>query len=168
MKNLKKSAFQSIALILSLTLFLSACGTTSLIQTQPTGAKVFADEMYLGQSPVRYRESKIIFSNTYLRFEKEGFETLHVKIVKNENVAIIPLLAGCIFVLPWLWALRYDSYRTYELKKTIQPEIITDPGFQGISVSKAEQLRELKKLLDEGVITFAEFEAEKKKILNEE
>jgi hypothetical protein len=35
------------------------------------------------------------------------------------------------------------------------------------SESKADKLRELKKLLDEGVITEEEFEKEKKKILNE-
>lgn len=66
--------------------------------------------------------------------------------------------------------MKYKPYHNYELIPLNQEVMEADPlqsndENKTIIVNKTEQLRELKKLLDEKIITQEEFEREKKKIL---
>lgn len=67
--------------------------------------------------------------------------------------------------------MKYKPTHTYELTPLVgtqqEPAVIT-PKTNSPLISKAVQLRELKGLLDDNVITHAEYEAEKKKILEED
>ncbi len=63
----------------------------------------------------------------------------------------------------------YKPVRTYELSSLSEtPTTDAKPDESQTIISKADQLRELKKLLDEGIITHEEFEKEKKKILEKQ
>ena len=64
--------------------------------------------------------------------------------------------------------MKYKPSRTYELKSTsdsLETKIESKEAL--LTKTKTDQLRELKKLLDEGIITQEEFEKEKKKVLEE-
>ena len=69
--------------------------------------------------------------------------------------------------------MKYDPDHTYELRPLgtgNQPPIYgvpAPPSQQAVvTKSKADRLREAKKLLDEKILTEAEYETEKKKILD--
>lgn len=158
--------FNSIKFVILLVLFAS-CASTTMIESIPSGAKVFLDDNYVGETPYKMTDTEIIFTCTYVRLEKEGFETLHTDICRDEEVDIGPVVGGCFLVFPWLWAMKYYPNHTYELMPLAYEEnqVPYSPEYQE---SKYNKLRELKALLDDGIITEEEFEKEKKKILDKD
>lgn len=158
------SLLKSITLgTLSGAMLLQACSSATLIQSVPEGAKVYFEDSYKGTTPLRHRDMKVSGSITDIKLEKEGYETLHAEIRKNGRAHAGAIVGGIFFWFPFIWTMGYEKLHTYELK----PVAINNTTQDGKpeQSDKATQLRELKKLLDEGVITQEEFEQEKKKIL---
>ena len=87
-----------------------------MIETQPKGAKVFVDNMYIGNSPVVMQDYKFATSTTYLRLEKEGYETVQTTICRDEQIDIGAAIAGVFFLYPWLWIFEYKPIHTFMLK----------------------------------------------------
>lgn len=158
---------RTISIILAGILFLSSCASTTLIQSNPNGAKVYIDGEAVGQTPYSHSDTKIVGSCMNVRLEKEGHETLNTTICRNEEADVGAIVGGFFVLVPFLWTMKYKPTHSYELS----PSLDTEPEVKNESVtekSKAERLRELKKLFDEGILTKEEFEKEKKKILEEE
>lgn len=171
---MKTKSFQVISIFLAVAILFSSCVSSTLIQSYPPGAKVTIDGMPAGVTPLDYSDMKIVASTTEIKLEKPGFETKYVRLEKNEQVDVGALIGGLICYVPFLWIMRYSPVHTYELvplenqkpqQITIQKEEVQTPlqtsGF------KIEKMRELKKMLDENLITKDEFEIQKTKILNE-
>lgn len=68
---------KSAALILAVSVLFASCSSSTLIQSSPSGAKVYMNEEFLGVTPFSYSDTKIVGSTTSLRLEKEGFEPLY-------------------------------------------------------------------------------------------
>jgi hypothetical protein len=182
-----------LSLFLASSLFLVSCSSYTAIETNPPGAKVYVNQAYIGKSPVVYRDSKIVGSSQTIKIEHPGYEPLYAPLSRTEKPMAGPIIAGFFTGgIAFLWGLGYDEYRTFELvpegyyqqeeaaplpplrpkptpteNTTLPtPQNPTSPSTQEpVIFTKASKLRELKKLLDEGIITQAEFDAEKKKIL---
>ena len=137
---------------------LSGCVSTTLIQSNPSGADVYINGEYMGKTPYSYSDEKIVFSTNYVRLSKDGYEDLHTSFSRSEEADIGAIVAGFIVYVPWLWALKYKDYHSYEL----QP---ADGYVPGITQDKYDQLYKLKKMLDDGLITQEEYDKEKGKIL---
>ena len=83
------------------------------------------------------------------------------------------IIGGVFLLFPFLWTMKYDPARTYELTPLgsfQQPigapmQLANDPASAS---PKTAKLRDLKKLLDEGILTKEEYEKEKKKTLDSE
>lgn len=176
---MKKSflSFQNLIIVVSFSILFSACSSSTLIHSQPSGAVVYIDNMRVGETPYLHTDSKISLSSTTLVLEKEGYEPLHTFFTKDEELNAGALVGG-IFVWPvWLWAMKYYPERTYELlplgyydnlyyeENYIEEMRDTSPFID--QESKFKLLRELKKLLDEGILTDEEYQREKSRILNE-
>lgn len=172
--NLKKN----IALFLSALLFLSSCVSSTTIISRPPGARVFVNNEYLGETPVVYSDTKIAFSTNMVTLEKEGYEPLHTTFSRSEEPEVGAIVAAFFsFFIPLLWVTKYKSSRTYELvplsntsrelRSESDAKVMDSEALPSTTTSRSEQLRELKKLLDEGILTQEEFEAEKKKILEQ-
>ena len=153
-----------ISILLAGSILFTSCVSTTMIQSNPSGAKLYLNGEYAGETPYTHRDSKIVGSTTTVRLEKVGYETFNGALSRNEEADIGAIIGGVFFLVPFLWTMKYKPSRTYELKPT--SEISKPKTKETLTIkSKTEQLRELKELLDEGVITQEEFEKEKEKVL---
>ncbi|MBA3899624.1 MAG: PEGA domain-containing protein [Bacteroidetes bacterium] len=161
---------KTISLLLVGSILLTSCASTTMIQSNPSGAKVYLNGEPVGTTPYTHRDTKIIGSTTMVRLEKEGYGPLNTSFSRDEEVDVGAVIGGIFVLVPFLWTMKYKPTRTYELTPSSgneQPVIKTQPQ-QNQAKSKTDRLREMKQLLDEKVITQEEFEKEKKKILEED
>lgn len=160
--------------ILSLTLagsvLIASCSSTTMLQSIPTGAKVYVDGEPVGTTPHAYSDTKIVGTCSAVRLEMDGYDSFSGTLCRNEEADVGAIVGGIFFLVPFLWTMKYKATHTYELipsTKDQTPVKLTKPQGASPEQSKADRLRDLKQLLDEGIITQEEFEKEKKKILEE-
>ncbi|MFN3403467.1 MAG: PEGA domain-containing protein [Cytophagaceae bacterium] len=143
---------------------LSSCASTTLIQSEPAGAKVYIDGNYVGQTPYAYTDRKITGMRTNVMLEKEGYNKLNTEFSRTEDVDAGAIVGGVFFTFPFLWTMKYKPARIYELQE-INPAQVKADG--KLTSSKLERLKELKTLQEQGILTQEEFEREKQKVLSE-
>jgi hypothetical protein len=134
--NMKqKSIFmKSAAMLLAVAVLFAGCSSHTLIQSEPSGAKVYMNGEYKGVTPYSYSDTKIVGSSTSVRLELAGYETLHTVLDRNETVDVGAVVGGIFFIFPFLWTMRYNPVHTYELRplnntsltKADSPAILTD------------------------------------------
>lgn len=177
----KKFTSKLSAVLFTVIILFSGCASSKLIQSDPTGAKVYINGEPVGKTPNLDSDTKILGSVTNVDLVKEGYEPLYASIERNEQVDVGAIVGGFFFGIPFLWSLQYNPTHNYELipleqsqenysgvlapienSSTPTPTPIPQP----IS-PKVQRLRELKQLLDEKVITTEDFEKQKQRILDE-
>ena len=131
----KKSVFVKLtALLLAVGILFANCSSTTLIQSDPAGAKIYMNEEYLGVTPYSYSDTKIVGSTTHLRIEKEGYEPLNTYLTRNEEVDVGAIIGGLFVWIPFLWTMKYKPIHNYELRpldtftstEVNQPELSID------------------------------------------
>ncbi|MDI9605905.1 MAG: PEGA domain-containing protein [Bacteroidota bacterium] len=132
----KQSFFiRSAAIVLAFAVLFASCSSTTIIQSEPSGAKVYMNEEYKGVTPLTYSDTKIVGSVTTLRLEMEGYETFNTLLSRNETVDVGAIIGGVFFLFPFLWTMQYNPTHMYELKplkqafldsKAEQPATLTD------------------------------------------
>ncbi|GAB3499442.1 hypothetical protein GCM10027341_22750 [Spirosoma knui] len=162
-----------LPLALATIILLESCASSTVIQSNPSGAKVYLNSAYVGTTPYTHTDTKIVGSTTHVRLEKEGYQQMNTSFSRDERADAGAIVGGIFLLFPFLWTMKYDPSRTYELTPVTganSPVATSMPlaNDQPVSGSKAVQLRDLKKLLDDGILTKEEFEKEKKKILDSE
>jgi len=181
----KKFIVLSLILIGLASVF-TGCVSSTMIQSEPAGAKVFINGEYYGETPIIMADSKLALTSTYIRLEKEGYRTLETVIVRDEDIDFGAAIAGIFFYFPWLWVFEYKPVHNYLLEpgdgRDPDIEIDVEYFYQGDNPpqttgnnkkdqptsNKAQKLRDLKQLLDDGVITQDEYNIEKQKILDQD
>jgi hypothetical protein len=161
---------KTISLLMAWSVFLASCASTTMIQSDPGGAKVYLNGEPVGTTPYTHQDTRIVGSTTTVRLEKEGYDPFHTSFSRDEEVDVGAIIGGIFVLVPFLWTMKYKPVHFYELTPnsgTEQPTLKTNPQQNQIK-SKADRLRELKQLLDEKVITQEEYDKEKKKILEED
>lgn len=108
--------FQALAIILSATIFLTGCGSTTMIQSRPDNAKVYLNGEYMGTTPYTHRDTKIVSSTTIVTLEKEGYQTFNTSFSRDEELDVGALIGGIFLLVPFLWIMKYKPFRTYEMK----------------------------------------------------
>ncbi len=191
-KVMKKIKSYSVVLlfIIALGTFFSSCTSTTMITSQPPGAKVFLNNSYVGKTPYSMTDNKLATSCTSISLRKNGYKPLQAMICKDEKINVGAAVGG-FFVWPiWLWIYDYypehkyilqplDSQYSYQnsnsnqqMKYTIDDQQAsqqqTAQTQEPQQVSKAQKLQDLKKLYDDGVLSKKEYEKEKQKILEQE
>lgn len=165
------------SLLLSGCIFFASCSSSTLIQSVPSGAKLYVDGESVGVTPYKHRDSKVVTSTTDLRFEMEGYKTLYASFSKDEEPNVGAIIGGIFVLIPFLWVMKYKPTHVFELvtleeenaqqSKIQENKYIDKSDTQSASKSKVALLRDLKNLLDDGAITKSEYEKEKQKILEE-
>ena len=166
--NFTQTRFLPIAL--ASLILLESCASSTVIQSNPAGAKLYLNESLVGTTPYKHTDTKIVGSSTYVRLEKEGYKPLTTSFSRNEQADVGAIIGGLFLLFPFLWTMKYDPSRTYELvplSGSDNPVVMPMPlANDSVLSPKATRLREAKKLLDDGIITKDEYEKEKKKILD--
>ncbi len=154
---------KSVSFVLLLALF-TGCASTTIIQSVPHGAKLYVDGMLVGSTPYTLRDTKITGASTSIRLEAEGYESLFTYITKDEDVNVGAIVGGVFFWIPFLWTMQYRPSYMYEMQPLSLVKKITDDA---ANTGVADKLRELKKLLDEGLLTQEEYETARKKVIEQ-
>ena len=167
------SKFRLLPLALASLILLESCASSTVIQSNPNGAKLYLNSNYAGTTPYTHTDTKIVGSTTMVRLEKEGYQPFNTSFARDEKADAGAIIGGLFLLFPFLWTMKYNPSRTYELVpmgagSPQQPMVTPMPlaNEQGSTSSKATRLRDAKKLFDEGVLTKEEYEKEKKKILD--
>lgn len=170
---MKTSPLRLLPIALAGIILLESCSSYTVIQSRPTGAKLYLNDLSVGVTPYRYSDTKIVGSATSVRLEKEGYAPLRTSFSRNEQADVGAIIGGIFFLFPFLWTMKYSPTHDYELMPVSDsqpqtPSIAPMPlaNDAAVSTSKATRLREIKKLLDDGILTKDEYEKEKKKILD--
>lgn len=106
---------QVFAIILSATIFLTGCGSTTMIQSRPDNAKLYLNGEYMGTTPYAHRDTKIVSSTTIVTLEKEGYQTFNTSFSRDEELDVGALIGGIFLLVPFLWIMKYKPFRTYEM-----------------------------------------------------
>ena len=143
---------------------LSGCSSKTMMNSVPQGAKLYMDDQYKGLTPFLYSDTKIVGTSTRVRLEREGYQAMNTLLVRNERADVAAIVTGCFFLVPFLWTMEYDHTHTYELLP-LSPTP-TDSPASGMTKEKADALREVRKLYDDGTLSKEEYEVQKQKILD--
>lgn len=160
---------KALSISLAGAILLASCSSSTIIQSNPSGAKVYIDGEAVGTTPYTHRDTKIVGSSTSVVLEKEGYAPFNTSFSRNESVDAGAIIGGLFVWVPFLWTMKYKPTHTYELVPStgVTQSVATEQKKSDLSKTKVDKLRELKKLLDEKVITQEEFDKEKKKVLDE-
>ena len=167
MEKMRKT-IKALSVLLAGAVLFTSCASTTMIQSDPKGAKVYIDDELVGETPYQHRDTKIVGSHTPIRLEKDGYETFNTSIQRNEKADVGAIIGGVFFLVPFFWTMKYKPTHNYEMTplSDTQSNIRLESDKLN-SKSMGDRLRELKKLLNEGIITQEEYEKQKKKILEE-
>ncbi|MGJ3234831.1 PEGA domain-containing protein [Marivirga sp.] len=142
------------------------------IDSNPQGADIIIDGQNLGVTPAKIKVDReldaLLYGGKEIQFELEGYKKLGYELdTRLNSVAIIN------FFNPLFWGIdiatgavtKYDNYYNFQLRPL---EFNNTQSITESNMEKYEKLVQLKKLLEDGVITQEEFDKEKAKILEEE
>jgi PEGA domain len=96
--------------------FLQACASSTLIQSQPSGAKLYLNGEPVGNTPYTMTDTKIIGSTTTVRLEHPGYESTNGVIARNEEFEVGACIGGMFLLFPFLWVQKYKPTHTFELR----------------------------------------------------
>lgn len=128
-----------------------------MIKSVPSDADVYFNGEFVGKTPYLYTDTKVSFSLVMVDIVKEGYEPINTMFRRNEEFNPGTFIGFFIWPI-WLWTLDHKPLHTYyftPLKNTSSEDTFTE--MQYLSTSKLEKLREIKKMLDEKLITEEEY-----------
>lgn len=159
---------KSASLFLASAILFTSCASTTMIHSTPAGAKLYLDGENVGTTPYKHSDTKILGSTTMIKLQKEGYEDLNTSFSRNEKADVGAIIGGVFVLVPFLWTMKYKPSHTYEMIPLANTGTTTVQATSSSSVdkSKAESLKELKKLFDEKLITEEEYEVKRKAILD--
>jgi hypothetical protein len=97
-------------------LFLQACASSTIITSQPAGAKLYLNGESVGPTPYTMTDTKMIGSITTVRLEAPGYEPLNAAITRNEEFEVGACIGGVFLLVPFLWLFKYKPTHNFELK----------------------------------------------------
>ncbi len=106
---------KTISLLLVGAILLTSCASTTMIQSTPSGAKIYLDGQPVGSTPYRHSDTKIVGSTTTVKLVKEGYEPLNTSFSRDEQVDVGAIIGGLFVWIPFLWVMKYNPIHTYEL-----------------------------------------------------
>lgn len=122
----KTITFKIASVVLAMAVLFASCSSATLIESNPSGAKVYMNGEYKGVTPYSYSDTKIVGSSTDVRLEKEGYETLNTVLSRNERADVGAIIGGIFFLFPFLWTMKYNPVHTYELRPLGNASLMQD------------------------------------------
>lgn len=115
-----KTGFQkrATALLLLAIFVLGGCAQTVRLNTEPEGAKVYVNNIFIGESPTQYRTTTGTPDTAYVRIEKRGFKDVKNATIDRQYRANIMLLWLIPGIIPYFvaGATYEDDYLFYMQK----------------------------------------------------
>jgi len=96
--------------------FLSGCTCTTLIKSNPPGAKVQVDGKPVGETPYFYTDMAVAGTTRAVTLKKEGYKDYN-GYIKREKFSVPILIAGIFLIVPFVWILEYPPQYNFEMEK---------------------------------------------------
>jgi hypothetical protein len=112
---------KTVAVVLSSSLLLSGCASSTLINSVPPGAKVYIDGQYLGHAPATQKDTAILGSSKTVVLKLEGYRD-RTGTIRKDEIQAGPLVAGIFLTIPLLWMMGYPAQYTFELEEEDRAE----------------------------------------------
>lgn len=113
--NLRKRAG---ALLIAAIFLLGGCAQTVRLNTEPEGADIYINNIFVGKSPTQYRTQTGTPDTAYVRIEKPGYVEVRNATIDKQykaNISLLWLLPG---IFPYfIAAAQYDDDYLFHLKK---------------------------------------------------
>jgi PEGA domain len=94
----------------------TGCASSTVLQSQPPGARVFLNNVPVGTTPYTMTDANIVGTTTQVRLEYPGYQPLNTYIVRNEELDPLALIGGCFLLVPFLWVMKYSASHFYQLQ----------------------------------------------------
>ena len=107
---------KAVCVVSIFALLTAGCASSTLINSNPPGAKVYVDGQYLGQAPVTQKDTALLGSSKTVTLKRAGYKT-KIGTIRKEELKIGPLIAGLLVYVPLLWVTGYPSQYTFELER---------------------------------------------------
>ncbi len=101
--------------ILATAALMTACASTTKIDSTPAGATLYINGEKAGTTPYTYTDTKIVGSAVQLKLKKEGFEEFQTTLTRNEEADVGAIVGGVFTLVPLLWSMKYKPTHTYEM-----------------------------------------------------
>lgn len=98
--------------------FASGCASTTVINSQPSGADVYIDGMKVGKTPYTLTDTKMVFQTSTIKLSKPGYEDVHANLPRFQELDVGTAIGGIFCLWPlWLWVGKYRPEQNYELER---------------------------------------------------
>jgi hypothetical protein len=113
---MKKKIFIKVTVIILFgAIMFSSCVSTTMMQSVPTGAKIYMAGEPVGTTPFTYSDTKIVGSTTPFRMVLDGYQDFNGVLKRNEEANVGAIVGGVFLLFPFLWVMDYKPTHTYEL-----------------------------------------------------
>jgi hypothetical protein len=117
--NTLKNPLMKATAALALVAF-TGCASTTVIRSNPSGAKLYLNGEAVGVTPYTMTDTKIVGSTTSVRLEAPGYETTSGAISRSEEFDVGACIGGVLVLVPFLWIMGYKPDHTFELQPAAQ------------------------------------------------
>jgi hypothetical protein len=97
-------------------LFLLGCASTTLIKSNPSGAKLQVDGQRVGETPHFYTDKAAAGTVKTVTLKKESYKDFNGSI-KREKLSVPALIGGIFLIVPFVWIMEYPSQYNFEMEK---------------------------------------------------
>lgn len=110
MRTFLRAAAATMAFI-----FVSGCMSSTVIRSEPPGAKVYLNGEIMGRTPYMMTDTKIVGSTTYVKLLLDGHQPFETIVQRNEAFDAGACVGGVLVFFPFLWIMGYKPDHNYEL-----------------------------------------------------
>ncbi len=94
---------------------LGACSHTAQITTEPEGADIWVNGIYIGQTPTHYESRSGTPATYYVRIEKEGYKPIKAATIESSYRADISLALLILAIVPYFFSARLEDQYKFDL-----------------------------------------------------
>jgi PEGA domain len=96
--------------------FLFGCASTTLVKSNPPGAKIQIGGQVIGETPQFYTDKAVAGTVKTVTLKKEGYKDLD-SYIKREKFSVPNLIGGIFLLVPFIWILEYPSQYNFKMEK---------------------------------------------------
>ena len=94
----------------------AGCASSTVLQSQPPGARVFLNGVPVGTTPYTMTDTNITGTATQVRLEYPGFDPFNAMIVRSEELDPLALITGVFLLVPLLWIMGYQPAHMFVMQ----------------------------------------------------
>ncbi|MCO5169431.1 MAG: PEGA domain-containing protein [Planctomycetes bacterium] len=108
---------KALCVWLAMTIVLApGCNHSSRIITDPEGAEVEIDNIYVGTTPLHWPSRSGLPDTAYIKITKEGYEPIKNGILRKAYRADLSLLLLLAAIFPYFFSARFEDDYRFALK----------------------------------------------------